>query len=164
MQSVQELTVPSHVQDALEIEYHEDGPDSKYVRGQSFRASIDYKKSLRSLHIPVGGKSQSYTGIFDTGAQSICVHAGIPEHEDWSKVGESVVSGAVGSEKVSVYRGGFDLKFDNSYIHVINANLIGVPLPGDTQFLIGQPLIKLFEFIVWKDFKGVSLDWGIKEL
>ena len=156
--NLQELVVPSHVHDFMEVSFHNNLDASSLTAGESFRGQIDYKKTVRSLRVDVDADKGGYRGIFDTGAQSLCVHQGLPKSEGWIKVGESVVSGAIGSTTVGIYRCHFTLVFDDgAKVFVKSANCFEVPLPGETDVLVGQPIIKLFEFKVWKDFKGLTV-------
>ena len=123
---------------------------------------IDYQHECRSLAVDVLNSHiekgwPSINGIFDTGAQSVCLKTGIPSRWGFTNMGHAKVSGANGTASANVWRG--DIKIDVSGIILLkNVVVWETNLPGSIEALIGQPVIKLFEFKVWAGFKGVTLE------
>ena len=128
---------------------------------------IDYKTERSSLVVEVRDQynhAPSINGIFDTGAQSVCFKKGIPQRFSFAKIGRANVSGANGKAEADVWRGNFVfLLYEKKYyqptlIQCKNITVWETNLPGSVDVLIGQPIIKLFDFHVWPGFKGVTLE------
>ena len=145
-------TVPHYIEDTTNVEFHK-SPKNKR-KPTVFKK--DYHTEQRALYVPVDphGVSQKRLtnpkrAIFDTGAMSVCVKEGIAKEFEWQKTGETVVSGAVGSSKADIYVGGLTLTFDEGeQLNLYGVPMIEAPLPGDVDFLLGQPIIKRFVFTV----------------
>ena len=122
---------------------------------------IDYRRSCRQLDVPVFSAHiehgmPSIRGIFDTGASSVCLKTGIPERWGMTSHGKVRVQGANGTAEATVWRGDIKLAV-GKIILVQNICVWETHLPGTVDALIGQPIIKLFKFIVWPGFRGVTL-------
>ena len=120
---------------------------------------IDYLHEVRSLGVrvkPTNAQTPPVNGIFDTGAQSVCLKTGLPLKWGFTQIGEANVSGATGSAVAKIWRGDLILKFDKKELTCRQVVAWETALPGKTDALIGQPIIKLFEFKVWQGFKGIS--------
>lgn len=130
-------------------------------KGKKLRFDIDYHHEVRSLGVrvkPTNAQTSPVNGIFDTGAQSVCLKNGLPLKWGFTQVGEAHVSGATGSAPAKIWRGDLMLSFDNGRALTFRKIVAWeTALPGKTDALIGQPIIKLFDFEVWQDFKGVTL-------
>ena len=129
-----------------------------------------YTSERRSLYIEVqannGDKKQLLNAIIDTGAQSVCVKKGVAEKLGYKKIGQSRIGGATGSETVGVYVGSFIVCFDDptKNLYLTNVVFFEASLPGNTDMLIGQPIIKRFQLEVFEGFKGFAfVDGGDNE-
>ena len=122
---------------------------------------IDYTTTRRSLPVDVqdaDGHMPRVDGIFDTGAQSVCLKTGLPKKWGFTKVGHAKVMGATGQATAVIWRGGLMLHLNKDVLKFQNVVCWETNLPGMVDVLIGQPIIKLFEFKVWAGFKGVTLN------
>lgn len=126
--------------------------------------SINYGREVRSLFVSVRlieERDDSNTGpakgIFDSGAQSVCISEDKAKHFEYPVVGHAVVNGATGTTKAEIVRGDFHIIFDNGELMVREAPMFSVPLPGDVDILIGQPIIKHFDFEIGKGFKRIDV-------
>lgn len=124
---------------------------------QVHKLYIDYKKEVRSLFVKVrfGKDAGLHQGIFDSGAQSVCIQhdisIGLPV------IGQAVVNGATGATHANIVKGSFHLVFDNGELTINDAPMFAVPLPGNVSFLIGQPVIKKFNFDIAKGFNRIDV-------
>lgn len=156
------LAIPDHIQkDVVPKFYFEDSVEQEYKK--------DYKRSVNSLYIGVSlrdvkgdahtrGELINLKGIFDTGAQSVCVDVEHANRMDWPVVGHARVSGATASEDVPVFKGSLSIHFDGADVLVQNVLVWGARMPGDIDVLVGKPIIALKKFLVKQGFKGVV--WG----
>ena len=128
---------------------------------------IDYKTERKSLAVGVrdsDNHAPDINGIFDTGAQSVCFKIGYPARFGFTKIGRASVSGANGTAEADVWRGHFILQmfakkyYQPTLIECKNITIWETNLPKSVDVLIGQPIIKLFDFHVWAGFKGVTLE------
>lgn len=130
-----------------------------------------YPYPVRSLYVDVvlnpnerkrmivQGDGVDADGIFDTGAQSVCVKKSFAEKMRWSKVGSAKVSGAVSTTEADIYLGDITIKFDDGdNFRVKGIHVWGVDMPGEINVLVGQPIISLGRFVVRKGFTGVVFD------
>ena len=127
-----------------------------------------YKNSVKSLYIDVVGApwdskrsdSLKLMGIFDTGAQSVCVKRGKPRALGWNRVGSASINGAVSSMTADIYEAKLSIKFDNNSIGFSGLHVWESPLPGDIDVLIGYPIISKGKLIVGEGFKSVNFVLG----
>ena len=139
---------------------------SPYVKGHK-KFSIDYKHEVRSLYVEARLMpsddaqhplpSKYIHGIFDSGAQSVCVQKGLPAKYTWTKIGSADVAGATGTSKADIYKGSFELFFNEGCLQIHDAVVWECSLPGQTQILVGQPVIRLFDFKIAKGFNRIDL-------
>lgn len=122
---------------------------------------ITYSAPVPSLYVGVKDgalKHPMIHGIFDTGAQGVCLRTGLPKKWGFEKIGETKVSGAVSSTAVGIYTGSLSLCLgSDKTLRFDSVVAWESPLPGDVEALIGQPIIKLFNFEVVKGFTCVVL-------
>lgn len=120
---------------------------------------LDYGKVVPKLSVTVAVGSSRLHGIFDTGAESIVFKKGLPEKLGFERVPREVkVTGATGSEEAWLWRGSFDLLFDDERkVHVTEV-ILEADLPGDVEVLVGQPVIKNFSHFTVDAFKKVRID------
>ena len=153
-------TLPHYIRDEVFIEKVSGDPKKKAPKV----FTKTYTNQVRALYIgleahgladkPHDNQKQA---IFDTGAMSICVKDGLPKLYKWQKIGSTSIGGATGTAEADVYSGGFSLHFDGQdQLQFYNVPLIEAPLPGDVDFLIGQPIIKRFKFTV-DNFKSLEI-------
>lgn len=122
------------------------------------KLNLNYIKQMKSLNITVlaGKNKEPYSGIFDTGAQSVCIQQDLAKKLELEPIGHANVSGATGTAKASLYRFECYLRFDNGELYVNDIVAWGVHMPGDLKFLIGQPVISLMDFRV-EAFKNIQV-------
>lgn len=162
--AVRNTPIPEDVQKCKKVFVDRDDVDTDvYKNGHQ----ISYGRTVRSLYVDVSFPSdkkaphsgQPKYGIFDTGAQSVSIRPEIAYTNGWKILAHANVSGAVSSIKVPIFRvPELKLHFDTGTVSVRNVLAWGTPLPGHTEVLVGQPVIKLREFKVSKGFDGVK--WG----
>ena len=130
------------------------------VKGRHQYFRLDYGKVVRKLSINVETKMHKCFGIFDTGAESIVFKKGLPERFGFRKTGSDVrVSGATGSEEAPGWIGSFDLIFDDERkIHIKDVFILEADLPGNTDVLLGQPIISEFRNFCVCGFSKVEID------
>ena len=112
-----------------------------------------------------GKNGQTVNAIFDSGAQSVCLKKSICEKLGLTSIGEAKVSGATGSDTSQIYKCSVRLLHavlnddDNamrSDVDFRDVLIWGINLPGQTDALLGWPIIRTGYFII-EDGKEVSL-------
>ena len=114
---------------------------------------LDYVKVVPKLAIKVKFNDILLSGIFDTGAESVCVKKGYVQ--GLPRLGSVESSGATGSETSGIYmakklRLFFD---DNRHLEFRNLPVVALDLPGNTDVLVGQPVIKKFSSFDVRGFR-----------
>lgn len=148
----------------IDGKYYEDVEtvvSSDNIKHTSF--SINYKKVVPKLSVMVqtfvDGQPVSFAGIFDTGAESLCVKKSMVP-KDLLKLGTVKISGATGAEDAIIYEMHFNLKFDGGRsITFNNMPVVATDLPGNVDFLVGQPVIKLFDSFNVSNFSVLDVEY-----
>ena len=114
---------------------------------------LDYGKVVPKLSIRVKFNDILLSGIFDTGAESVCVKK--PYVEGLKKLGHVESRGATGSEQSGIYMSKrLRLYFDGGrHLEFRNLPVLALDLPGNVDILVGQPVIKRFSSFDVRGFK-----------
>lgn len=123
---------------------------------------LNYGEVVPKLGVKVkliGSPMSSISGIFDTGAESLCIKEDfVPKGA--RRVCRTTVCGATGAENADIFNLSFSLLFDGKRsVTFKNMPVIACHLPGDVNFLVGQPVIKLFDSFNVFSFKRVEIDY-----